>query len=268
VRKPDYFDIRQHFRDLHRYVLPIFVFVAAVLMVIFLIIRTGERSPLLEWDESSTARIGLLAPVSDPIFDPAFATLSPIEMTLAPTADHFEQPVGTRHGSFSYNAQPFFTSRHLGDDINGIGGWNSDLGDSVHAAADGVVVFAGWPSDGWGNIVILLHELANGELVETLYAHLESMSVPVGRRIRRGDRIGTIGTAGGTYLAHLHFELRRTPTLDAGAGYSDAKLGRLSGELALRKWRQRRDDQLVAAPTGVPLEPGTFQMEVEELSAP
>lgn len=196
----------------------------------------------------TTARTGLLQAGEDAVFDPAFATLSPIEMVSAPKAVRFDFPLGSEHGALVYNAQPFLTTRHLGDDLNGIGGQNSDLGDSVHAVADGLVVFAGWPSDGWGNVVILLHELMDGRMIETFYAHLETITVPMGEQLRRGDILGTVGTANGRYLAHLHFEIRRYPDIDIGAGYADSALGRLPGEISLARWRGRPDDLLSGAP--------------------
>lgn len=257
-------DFRQHFREWHRVVLPIFVVVAAILLVIFLIARMGDRSPADYLLEHSPARIGLLAPVEGALFDPAFAVASPIEMVLAPSTDSFDSPAGSRHGALTYNAQPFLTDQHLGDDLNGIGGWNSDLGDPVYAAADGLVLYAGWPSDGWGNVVVLLHELDGANLVETFYGHLDTMTVPVGSQVRRGDRIGTIGTANGRYLAHLHFEIRRYPTLDPGVGYSGSELGRLPGELSLRKWRGRPDDSLARPPGGEPPESRSLQLDFDE----
>jgi len=261
LKKQLYFDVKQHLQDWHRYVLPIFVIVAAVGMVLFLIARTGDRVESLAEKYPNGARIGLLAAKADSVFDPAFAVLSPIEMVLAPKADNFEYPVGSEHGALTYNAQPFLTDKHLGDDLNGIGGWNSDLGDPVYAAADGLVILSGWPSDGWGNVVILLHELADGRTVETFYGHLDSIRVPVGKQVRRGDQIGTIGTANERYLAHLHFEIRRYPTLDVGGGYANSELGRVSGELALKKWSRREDSSLVAAPRGTPLEPRAIQVD-------
>ncbi|MEX2579171.1 MAG: M23 family metallopeptidase [Verrucomicrobiales bacterium] len=263
MKKLPHFDVKQHLQEWHRYVLPIFVVVAAVFMLVFLIARSGKRAEPEAEDGFRPARIGLLGTGEEAVFDPAFAVTSPIEMVLAPTADTFDYPVGSAHGALTYNAQPFLTANHLGDDLNGIGGGDSDLGDPVYAVADGLVIFAGWPSDGWGNVAMLLHELADGRLVETFYGHLDSIRVPVGRQVGRGDTIGTIGTANGRYLAHLHFEIRRYPTLDAGAGYADSKLGRVSGELALRKWRAREDDQLAGAPRGAPPEPGAFQLEVD-----
>lgn len=212
-------------------------------------------------------RIGLIKIQPDGVFDPAFATLSPIEMVQTPTVDHFDFPVGSRLGALTYNAQPFFTNRHLGDDLNGIGGQNSDLGDPVYAIADGLVTYAGWPSDGWGNVMILQHEMADGGLVQTFYGHLGTMNEPVGSVVRRGEEIGTIGAADGRYLAHLHLEIRRYPTIDVGVGYADSRLGRIAGELALSKWRKRPDDALVSAPVGVPPEPKSFQLDSEESTA-
>ncbi|MEC5125264.1 M23 family metallopeptidase [Verrucomicrobiales bacterium BCK34] len=261
LKKPVYFDIKQHLKEWHQLALPIFVIVAAVGLVTFLITRNNEES---EKTGFTPARIGLLAPGPDALFDPAFAIASPVEMVSAPTTDRFDYPVGSRHGAGTYNAQPFLTNKHLGDDLNGIGGQNSDLGDPVFAAADGLVVFAGWPSDGWGNVVILLHELENGRLIESFYAHLDSIHVPIGKQLRRGDQLGTIGTAGGRYLAHLHFELRRYSSLDVGAGYAESKQGRLPGEASLMKWRNRRDNQLAPPVTGAPIEPGSLNLDVDE----
>jgi murein DD-endopeptidase MepM/ murein hydrolase activator NlpD len=34
------------------------------------------------------------------------------------------------------------------------------------------------------------------------------MSVKVGQVVKRGDKVGTIGTNRGMYAAHLHFEIR------------------------------------------------------------
>lgn len=263
MKKPVYFDIQQHLREWHYLALPLFVVIAAILLVVFLIARTKDHARKLESGMIPSDRVGLIKLHPDGVFDPAFATLTPIEMVKAPTVDHFDFPVGSRLGALTYNAQPFFANRHLGDDLNGIGGQNSDLGDPVYAIADGLVTYAGWPSDGWGNVMILQHERADGTLVQTSYGHLEVMNVPVGSLVRRGQEIGTIGYADGRYFAHLHLEFRRYPTIDVGGGYADSRLGRIAGEVALPKWRTRPDDALVSAPAGVPPEPRPFQLESE-----
>lgn len=47
-----------------------------------------------------------------------------------------------------------------------------------------------------------------GVLMQSLYAHLKTVSdIPLGALMGRGEQIGTVGTAHGNYLAHLHFEM-------------------------------------------------------------
>ena len=96
--------------------------------------------------------------------DPAFRIPSPLELESVPTALHFDFPLGNENGAIAYNEQNFTENKHLGDDLNGIGGENSDLGDPIYAIADGRVLLARDGGPGWGNVVILLQAvLANGE---------------------------------------------------------------------------------------------------------
>jgi murein DD-endopeptidase MepM/ murein hydrolase activator NlpD len=141
----------------------------------------------------------------------------------------FELPVGPPDGSGYYDAQPFGTNDHLGNDWNGNGGGDSDLGDPVHAIAAGVVREATDHGGGWGNVVRVVHACGEvpGREVESLYAHLDAIEVRAGQRVGRGQRIGTIGNAGGQYRAHLHLELRARPGLPLGGGYSKDTIGYL-----------------------------------------
>lgn len=184
-------------------------------------------------------------------FDPAFLRLSPSEMGRLPLAARFDAPMGSEHGALTYNAQPFRVSRHLGDDLNGIGGLNSDLGDAVFAAGMGRVIYAGEPGPGWGKMIILGHRVPeNGvaRVIQTVYAHLDQMLVHHGQVVQRGEKIGTVGTAGGQYLAHLHFEVREGPYVNPGVGYADAPLNRLSPEVFLREHRGAAESLLNPAP--------------------
>ncbi len=233
-------------------------------MLIFIALRTGKEGPKTAREGVEPTRNGLLRATEMALFDPAFAVLSPIEMVLVPAGTNFDFPVGSEHGALTYNAQPFGQNRHLGEDFNGIGGKNSDLGDPVFAVAEGRVVHAGAPSPGWGNVVVVLHETKEGKMVESVYGHLDVIRVPVGRLVRRGELIGTIGSAKDRYLAHLHFELRTASTLDTGVGYGDTAQGRLDGEKTLISWRNRRDDQLAAPPAGEPLPPPAMSLGIEE----
>src|SRR5919198_3129762 len=87
----------------------------------------------------------------------AFRRPSPLELASLPIAARFDYPLGSEHGAFAYNAQRFTENHHLGDDLNGIGGENSDLGDPIYAVADGRVLLARDAGAGWGNVIIVLH---------------------------------------------------------------------------------------------------------------
>jgi murein DD-endopeptidase MepM/ murein hydrolase activator NlpD len=159
---------------------------------------------------------------------PAFQIASPILLAGLPTAARFDFPIGSENGAFAYNAQPFTQNRHLGDDLNGIGGENSDRGDPVFAVADGEVIFAGEAGPGWGNVIIVLHAYEeNGarKFVQSYYGHVETILVARKQKVHRGEQIATIGTADGRYWAHLHFEMREFTTPFIGPGYRDDTRG-------------------------------------------
>ena len=168
-------------------------------------------------------------------WDPRFILLSSLQRAKTPTATSFIHPLGSTEGAFSYSAQGFKEANaarggaHLGEDYNGIGGENTDKGDPVHAVADGLVVYTGTPSPSWGKVVILAHKLPDGQIIQSFYAHLLSSQVRYGQLIAQGKVLGQVGDAGGTYLAHLHFELMGGSSVQAGdAGYGDTIENRLA----------------------------------------
>ncbi len=167
-------------------------------------------------------------------FDPQWLKLSPLEIATLPLADRWQQAMGSERGAMTYNAQPFRVTRHLGDDLNGIGGYDSDLGDPIYATALGKVVYKGVPGPGWGKVIIIAHRLRgpDGKLkvMQSMYAHLETWQVDYGTLVQRGQQLGTVGTADGRYLAHLHLEIRRGPYVNPSLGYADAPLNRESPE--------------------------------------
>jgi hypothetical protein len=122
-------------------------------------------------------------------------------------------------------------SFHLGEDWNGDGGGNTDLGDPVYAISNGQVVQVGLSTDpgtgpALGNYVVIRHDLPNPITVNgvttsqvvSLYAHLEfAPTVAVGNIVRSGQQIGQLGATGDAAgAAHLHFEIR------LGTQYHDA----------------------------------------------
>ena len=75
-------------------------------------------------------------------------------------------------------------------------------GTPIMAAADGHVTYAGIRS-GYGNVV----EIDHGGGVESVYGHMQTISVNVGDVLNQGDLIGTVGDTGNASTAHLHYEV-------------------------------------------------------------
>jgi hypothetical protein len=214
--------------------------------------RLGERPP--------AERVGY-QDADEPLGMPAdgkpdhrFHFLSAWQTVQIPQALRFDPPMGTEHGGLVYNAQKFWEmnekrgGHHAGDDLNGIGGMNTDLGDPVFSTADGLVLYAGEPSPGWGKLVVVAHKTPDGRTLHSMYAHLDRILVARGSLVSRGGRIGTVGTANGNYPAHLHFEMRASDGVDIGAGYAMHPLNRLDPMGAVESMRNAADDALSPSP--------------------
>lgn len=82
--------------------------------------------------------------------------------------------------------------------------FNASQGTPVLASAAGTVKQAVHASYGYGNHVILLHPSG----YETLYGHLQSISVKKGQEVKIGQAIGSSGSTGASSGPHLHYEVR------------------------------------------------------------
>jgi len=81
----------------------------------------------------------------------------------------------------------------------------NDDGDTVVAAAAGTVSrVANEGSTSYGRWV----EVSHGDGFTTRYAHLSVQSVRVGQVVSRGQKLGNVGSTGGSTGPHLHFEER------------------------------------------------------------
>ena len=78
------------------------------------------------------------------------------------------------------------------------------LGDPVFASDSGVVIYSGWNSSGYGNMVMIDH----GNGYQTLYAHLSGTALSCGSSVYQGQVIGYGGSTGNSTGPHLHFEVR------------------------------------------------------------
>jgi murein DD-endopeptidase MepM/ murein hydrolase activator NlpD len=141
-----------------------------------------------------------------------------------------------------FNAQDFGTNNHLGEDWNKNSGGNTDCGEAVFAIAAGSIVYAENAGPGWGNVIIIEHELTDGRKVQSLYGHLQKMLKTSGE-VKFREQIGEVGNADGKYLCHLHLEIR-TPDSpmwnQAGGGYSSKNKGWLDPSDFIDKQGQNR----------------------------
>lgn len=78
-------------------------------------------------------------------------------------------------------------------------------GTAVKAAENGVVVYVGNDLKGTGNLVLIRH----ADRWMSAYAHLGDTAVERGQVLKRGAKIGTVGSSGSVDSPQLHFELRR-----------------------------------------------------------
>ncbi len=110
------------------------------------------------------------------------------------------RPCGGRVTSpFGWRTHPIFHTRrfHTGVDFG------VPMNTPVKAAADGIVIFAGWKG-AYGRCVIIDH----GSGISTVYGHLNSFKVHKGSKVRQGQVIAYSGNTGLSTGPHLHFEVR------------------------------------------------------------
>ncbi|MBI3398533.1 MAG: M23 family metallopeptidase [Deltaproteobacteria bacterium] len=100
--------------------------------------------------------------------------------------------------TFGYRISPFTGLRqmHEGLDIA------NAVGSPVFAPAAGIVSRVD-RENGLGKLVFINH----GYGIVTKYGHLSEVHVHVGKRVRRGDKIASIGNTGRSTGPHLHYEV-------------------------------------------------------------
>ena len=101
--------------------------------------------------------------------------------------------------SFGYRSDPFTgrSKRHTGVDFA------LKPGNPIYATGDGVVESVKFEFFGYGNSVVIDH----GFGYKTRYAHLKSIGVAEGMKVRRGECIGESGNSGRSSGPHLHYEV-------------------------------------------------------------
>jgi murein DD-endopeptidase MepM/ murein hydrolase activator NlpD len=110
---------------------------------------------------------------------------------------------GWKSSNFGMRFDPVYKvyQLHAGVDLAAGGG------QPIVAAADGVVVRAGW-GGGNGNYTCISHGIYQGKGLATCYGHQSQILVKAGQRVHRGELLGRVGTTGASTGYHLHFEVR------------------------------------------------------------
>ena len=101
--------------------------------------------------------------------------------------------------SFGYRSDPFSkrTTRHTGVDFA------MKPGNLLYATGDGIVESVKFELWGYGNQVVIDH----GFGYKTRYAHMSTIAVAEGMKIKRGECIGLSGNSGKSSGPHLHYEV-------------------------------------------------------------
>ena len=100
---------------------------------------------------------------------------------------------------YGQRTDPFYkvTKFHGGIDFSG------PVGLGIYATGDGVVVKVEKNKSGYGNNVVIDH----GYGYKTRYAHLNTIKVKKGEKVKRGQEIGLLGNTGKSTAPHLHYEV-------------------------------------------------------------
>ena len=100
---------------------------------------------------------------------------------------------------FGYRTDPVYGGGefHQGIDLS------TRRGNPVYCTGDGIVESAEFQFRGYGNEVVINH----GYGYKTRFAHLSTIEVVPGMKVKRGYRIGSVGSSGKSTGTHLHYEV-------------------------------------------------------------
>ena len=78
-------------------------------------------------------------------------------------------------------------------------------GEDVVASRQGKIIYAGNEIPGYGNLILIKHD----KKWVTAYAHLSEITITKGAQVKRGEKIGSVGSSGRVNTSQLHFEIRK-----------------------------------------------------------
>lgn len=128
--------------------------------------------------------------------NPYRVSVSSLPDSILIDCSDFVMPVNTGRVSSKFGPRRY--RYHYGIDIA------LPSGNSVVSSFAGKVRIIDYEPGGYGNYVVVRHD--NG--LETVYAHLSSVSCKLNQRVDAGDKLGMSGNTGRSTGPHLHFETR------------------------------------------------------------
>lgn len=81
--------------------------------------------------------------------------------------------------------------------------FTANTGTEIYATGDGIVITADAASQGYGNHVVISH----GFGYQTLYGHMSKIAITIGKKVKRGELIGYVGSTGRSTGPHVHYEV-------------------------------------------------------------
>lgn len=147
-----------------------------------------SRVPDLNQDLEANVRPALEATLAEEI---ARAAAIPNAKPLAGKLD-VSSEFGLRRNPFGRRGYEM----HSGIDFRG------PVGTPIYATADGTVTAAAY-NGGYGRQVVINH----GYGFVTSYAHMSTIQVEAGIKVKRGEVVGTLGSTGRSSGPHLHYEI-------------------------------------------------------------
>lgn len=183
--------------ELHKFEVGLIFYMAIIAVVLPLLVMSRHTSGT---QQASAAELSYPQIISH-----TNVTIDPAKVKLAATNQAAGQTVWPLRGkvftAFGVPHQPWQPT-HTGMDISSA---QPSGQTSITPFKEGTVLQVIRSNVGYGNHVIIDH----GNGMTSLYAHLYSISVVPGQRVKPGDVVGYEGSSGTSTGTHVHFEVRQ-----------------------------------------------------------
>ena len=125
------------------------------------------------------------------------------------------QPVNNKDlklmaSGYGWRVDPIYNVKKFHEGMD----FSAEKGTDVFATGDGRVISSGWET-GYGQCIVIDH----GYGYTTKYAHLSKLIARNGARVKRGEKIGEVGSTGKSTGPHLHYEVHLRGVVQNPAHY-------------------------------------------------